>query len=146
MQDNGAGAPLHFATTHRNIDMVSKPVVMQRSVSEIFFDHVHRSARGLHPPLPATAPQMHHLVSLGAHVNQRDAQGLTPLHRAACLAHLDGYQECYEYLLAAGADPAIRSEDYDPYLTPGPKLPLEVSLLSAMLLLLWVDVLRAASG
>lgn len=54
------------------------------------------------PPLSSTipsAPQVHHLLNLGAHVNQRDPRGLTPLHRAAHLAHLDGYLELYEYLL-----------------------------------------------
>jgi hypothetical protein len=33
---------------------------------------------------------------------QRDSQGWTPLHRAAHLAHLDGYLEIYEYLLVGG--------------------------------------------
>ncbi len=43
--------------------------------------------------------QVHHLLNNGAEVNQRDPRGLTPLHRAAHLAHLDGYLEIYEYLL-----------------------------------------------
>ncbi|PNW86481.1 hypothetical protein CHLRE_02g088250v5 [Chlamydomonas reinhardtii] len=86
-QDNGAGAPIHFAVTYRQLDMV------------------------------------HHLLNLGAHVNQRDPRGLTPLHRAAHLAHLDGYLELYEYLLSRGADPTITSDDFDPYLDPGPKTP-----------------------
>lgn len=42
---------------------------------------------------------MHHLLSNGGEVNQRDVKGFTPLHRAAYLAHLDGYAEIYEYLL-----------------------------------------------
>eukprot|EP00198_Chlamydomonas_reinhardtii_P012419 XP_001701756.1 predicted protein [Chlamydomonas reinhardtii] len=70
-QDNGAGAPIHFAVTYRQLDMV------------------------------------HHLLNLGAHVNQRDPRGLTPLHRAAHLAHLDGYLELYEYLLAPRAHPDL---------------------------------------
>lgn len=46
-----------------------------------------------------TTPKAHHLLNNGAAVNQRDGQGWTPLHRAAHLAHLDGYLEIYEYLL-----------------------------------------------
>ncbi|KAG1664705.1 hypothetical protein FOA52_006680 [Chlamydomonas sp. UWO 241] len=91
-QDNGAGAPVHFATTYCQLDM------------------------------------LHHLLNSGAEVNQRDAKGFTPLHRAAYLAHLDGYLELYEYLLSRGADPSIASEDYDPYLDPGCKLPADVAV------------------
>ncbi len=36
---------------------------------------------------------------MGAEVNQRDEKGFTPLHRAAYLAHYNGYLELYEYLL-----------------------------------------------
>lgn len=43
--------------------------------------------------------QMHHLLNSGAEVNQRDEKGFTPLHRAAYLAHYNGYLELYEYLL-----------------------------------------------
>lgn len=43
--------------------------------------------------------QLHHLLNNGAEVNQRDEKGFTPLHRAAYLAHYDGYLEVYEYLL-----------------------------------------------
>eukprot|EP00983_Pelagomonas_calceolata_P090436 1157419-Pelagomonas_calceolata.AAC.12 len=82
-QDNGAGAPVHFATTYRQLDMV------------------------------------HHLLNNGAEVNQRDPRGLTPLHRAAHLAHLDGYLEIYEYLLSRGADPSIQANELEPYLAPG---------------------------
>ncbi|GAX86038.1 hypothetical protein CEUSTIGMA_g13453.t1 [Chlamydomonas eustigma] len=89
-QDNGAGAPIHFATTYRQLDM------------------------------------LHHLLNCGAEVNQRDSRGLTPLHRAAYLAHLDGYIEIYEYLLSRGADPSICSEDYEPYLNPGRKVPADM--------------------
>ena len=42
---------------------------------------------------------MHHLLNMGAEVNQRDEKGFTPLHRAAHLAHYNGYLEIYEYLL-----------------------------------------------
>ncbi|KXZ47596.1 hypothetical protein GPECTOR_34g755 [Gonium pectorale] len=91
-QDNGAGAPIHFAVTYRQLDMV------------------------------------HHLLNLGASVNQRDPRGLTPLHRAAHLAHLDGYLEIYELLLSRGADPSILSEDFDPYLSPGPKSPQQMAV------------------
>ncbi len=45
------------------------------------------------------AVQAHHLLNLGACINQGDARGFTPLHRAAHLAHLNGYLELYEYLL-----------------------------------------------
>lgn len=90
-QDNGAGAPIHFATTYRQLDMI------------------------------------HHLLNNGAEVNQRDDKGFTPLHRAAYLAHFDGYLEIYEYLLSRGADPSIATEDFDPYLNPGRKLPVEVA-------------------
>lgn len=44
---------------------------------------------------------MHHLLNSGAEVNQRDEKGFTPLHRAAYLAHYDGYLELYEYLLVS---------------------------------------------
>jgi [acyl-carrier-protein] S-malonyltransferase len=54
-QDNGAGAPAHFAATYKQLDMLA------------------------------------HLVEdLGAHVNQGDDRGFTPLHRAAYLAHYEG--------------------------------------------------------
>lgn len=50
-------------------------------------------------PTPHPLPQLHHLLNNGAEVNQRDEKGFTPLHRAAYLAHFDGYLEIYEYLL-----------------------------------------------
>eukprot|EP00878_Enallax_costatus_P025741 GHUV01027567.1.p1 GENE.GHUV01027567.1~~GHUV01027567.1.p1 ORF type:complete len:570 (+),score=127.17 GHUV01027567.1:335-2044(+) len=90
-QDNGAGAPLHFAVTYRHLDMV------------------------------------HHLLNNGAVVNQSDSRGWTPLHRAAHLAHLDGYMEIYEYLLSRGADPNLLTHDYDPYLNPGRKSVTDVA-------------------
>jgi [acyl-carrier-protein] S-malonyltransferase len=92
-QDNGAGGPVHFATTYKQIDMLH---------------HILRNC-----------PQA---------VNQRDVRGFTPLHRAAYLAQYDGYQELYEYLLSEGADPRIVTEDYDPYLNPGRKTPIEVAV------------------
>lgn len=45
------------------------------------------------------ALQIHLLLEMGAEINQRDDQGFTPLHRAAYLAHFEGYLEIYEYLL-----------------------------------------------
>jgi len=91
-QDNGAGAPLHFATTYGQLDMV------------------------------------HHLINLGAEVNQRDTKsGMTPLHRAAYLSHVNGYLEIYEYLLTRGADPTVKADDFDPYLDPGRKTPVELA-------------------
>lgn len=90
-QDNGAGAPVHFATTYKQLDMI------------------------------------HHLLNNGAEINQRDEKGFTPLHRAAYLAHYDGYVEIYEYLLSRGADPSLKTEEYDPYLNPGRKTPIEVA-------------------
>ncbi|WIA44196.1 hypothetical protein OEZ86_010517 [Tetradesmus obliquus] len=91
-QDNGAGAPLHFAVTYRQLDMA------------------------------------HHLLNNGALVNQADGRGWTPLHRAAHLAHLEGYMELYEYLLSRGADPSLLTIDTDPYLNPGRKGVLDVAV------------------
>ena len=71
---------------------------------------------------------LHHVLNNGGEVNQRDNRGMTPLHRAAYLAHYEGYVEIYEYLLSRGADPAIKSEDYDPYLNPGRKTPVELAV------------------
>lgn len=90
-QDNGAGAPVHFATTYRQLDM------------------------------------LHHILNNGGLVNQKDSRGMTPLHRAAYLAQYDGYLEIYEYLLSRGADPSIQADDWDPYLNPGRKTPVEVA-------------------
>ena len=92
-QDNGAGGPVHFATTYKQIDMLH---------------HILRNC-----------PQA---------VNQRDVRGFTHLHSAAYIAQYDGYQELYEYLLSEGADPKIVTEDFDPYLNPGRKTPIEVAV------------------
>lgn len=100
-QDNGAGAPVHFATTYKQLDM------------------------------------LHHLLNQGAEVNQQDSRGLTPLHRAAHLAHLDGYMEIYEYLLSRGGDPSIAALKYDEYLAPGPKYPCDIAMPEV------VDALKA---
>ena len=92
-QDNGAGAPVHFAVTYRQIDM------------------------------------LHHILrNCPVAINQRDPRGFTPLHRAAYLAQYDGYLEIYEYLLSEGADPSLRTDDFDPYLDPGTKLPVDVAI------------------
>lgn len=62
--------------------------------------HPYRRPRMLtRPPRPPAPRQMHHLLNNGAEVNQRDDRGFTALHRAAYLAHYDGYLELYEYLL-----------------------------------------------
>ena len=90
-QDNGAGAPIHFAVTYKQLDMV------------------------------------HHILRhVPECINQRYSKGFTPLHRAAYLAQFDGYLEIFEYLLSEGADPTIKCEDYDPYLNPGRRTPLEL--------------------
>ena len=90
-QDNGAGAPVHFATTYKQLDM------------------------------------LHHILrNCPESLNQRDPKGFTPLHRAAFLAQFDGYLEIFEYLLSEGADPSIKTNDFDPYLNPGPKTPCEL--------------------
>lgn len=49
------------------------------------------------------------------------------LHRAAVLANIPGYTEMYEYLLYAGADPTIRSNNFSPYLQPGRHLPVDLA-------------------
>lgn len=45
--------------------------------------------------------QINYLLDLGAEINQRDEKGFTPLHRAAYLAHYEGYLEIYEFLLVS---------------------------------------------
>lgn len=52
--------------------------------------------------------QIHFFLNNGAEVNQRDDKGFTPLHRAAYLAHYDGYLEIYEYLLVCSQQYAWR--------------------------------------
>ena len=61
-----------------------------------------------HQPQSGTLLQMHHLLVTGAEINQRDEKGFTPLHRAAYLAHHDGYMELYEYLLVSCHGTACR--------------------------------------
>ena len=53
-------------------------------------------------------------------------QGFT-LHRAAYLAQYDGYKELYEFAQRRRRS-AIVTEDYDPYLNPGRKTPIEVAI------------------
>ena len=150
-QDNGAGAPIHFATTYKQLDMVrlrrageaagssgQSAAAPTASPESCWIDamhchtnlsmQMHRTSlpQTLRPPAyyptatanppahPPTRPpshppahpparlgclQIHHLLNTGAEVNQRDDKGFTPLHRAAYLAHYDGYLEIYEYLL-----------------------------------------------
>jgi hypothetical protein len=38
------------------------------------------------------------------------------------------YLEIYEYLLSQGADPALLTKEYDPYLDPGRKTPADVAV------------------
>ena len=72
---------------------------------------------------------LHHILrNCPVAINQRDPRGFTPLHRAAYLAQYDGYLEIYEYLLSEGADPSLRTDDFDPYLDPGTKLPVDVAI------------------
>ncbi len=87
-QDNGAGSPLHFATTYKQLDMV-----------RLWKESFTRTWEKRPAPLISCSLQIHYLLSLGAEVNQRDDKGFTPLHRAAYLAQYDGYLEIYEYLL-----------------------------------------------
>ena len=50
----------------------------------------------------------------GVAVNQRVAgTGATPLHRCAAVAHYKhaSFMEIFDYLLAAGADPGLRTHD-----------------------------------
>jgi [acyl-carrier-protein] S-malonyltransferase len=58
------------------------------------------------------------------------AQGcLLPFSHAPSLSlPPSSYLEIYEYLLSRGADPIIRTKDYDPYLDPGRKTPAEVAV------------------
>lgn len=129
-QDNGAGAPVHFATTYKQLDMVS--VSLGRWLAIALTDvGALRDTPWLFRSSRASVVfwmQLHHLLNNGAEVNQRDEKGFTPLHRAAYLAHYDGYMEIYEYLLSRGADPSLLTEEYDPYLNPGKKLPIEVAI------------------
>ena len=60
-------------------------------------------------------------------VNQRDKRG-TLRYIGPRLVQYDGYLEIFEYLLSEGADPTITTNDYDPYLDPGLKTPIEVAI------------------
>lgn len=101
-QDNGAGAPLHFATTYKQIDMVrlfELPASAQHCLKAICKKDLSQTT--IRPTLAHLNLQVHHLLDLGAEINQRDDKGWTPLHRAAYLAHYEGYLEIYEYLLVS---------------------------------------------
>jgi [acyl-carrier-protein] S-malonyltransferase len=127
-QDNGAGAPIHFATTYRQLDMArflfslcfcctdaTRTVAPRRQPPA-------RPPRAPPPPLPCARtdaspararvcapaplcrPQLHHIIrNCPEAINQRDGRGLTALHRAAFLAQYEGYMEIYEYLLVRAA-------------------------------------------
>jgi [acyl-carrier-protein] S-malonyltransferase len=97
-QDNGSGAPAHFAVTYRQLVGGCR----SSSSSADKLEEEGKRCPFLHSFSPSLSPlkdMLHHLLNLGAEVNQRDNKGFTPLHRAAYLAHLDGYAEIYEYLL-----------------------------------------------
>ena len=64
--------------------------------------------------------QIHHLLNSGAEVNQRDDKGFTALHRAAYLAHYDGYLEIYEYLLVI--TPLLLKHSYPQCITSSAQL------------------------
>lgn len=106
-QDNGAGAPLHFAVTYRQLDMVccfcfaAAPAAALGLVLLSLPPLLELCAHArLHAKTKQNHKKVHHLLNLGAPINQRDrSQGWTALHRAARLSHLDGYLEIYEYLL-----------------------------------------------
>ena len=49
-------------------------------------------------------------------------------NRAAYLSQYDGYLEPYEDLHSRGGAPSIRTKDSDPYLNPGRKTPVQVSI------------------
>ena len=97
-QDNGAGAPIHFATTYKQLDMVCSICIQCRTLFNLSLQGALRGKQvGLH------VLQIHLFLNMGAEINQRDDKGFTPLHRAAYLAHYDGYLEIYEYLLVCPA-------------------------------------------
>lgn len=51
-QDNGAGAPIHFATTYKQLDMVRCSPVVTRAVLSPTADALHLLPSALYPPLP----------------------------------------------------------------------------------------------
>jgi len=114
-QDNGAGAPVHFATTYKQLDMVRRrcepgrdpkrpPPLASNSASAARAAPAARRGLTRHPAPRRRPAQLHHIVrNFPETVNQRDPRGLTALHRAAFLAQYDGYLQIYEYLLVRGA-------------------------------------------
>ena len=88
-QDNGAGAPLHFAVTYKQLDMVREREG-RGGGGDVFFSCGSYRRGGRAPTFFSLFPQVHHLLNLGAEINQPDPRGWTPLHRAAHLAHYDG--------------------------------------------------------
>jgi [acyl-carrier-protein] S-malonyltransferase len=100
-QDNGAGAPVHFATTYKQLDMVRRNKIAGAEKPRLFQFFSIIPCHILTQSFNSLSLQLHHLLNNGAEVNQRDEKGLTPLHRAAYLAHYDGYLEIYEYLLVS---------------------------------------------
>ena len=106
-QDNGAGAPVHFATTYKQLDKVrsGSPRRDYLTARKRLPAHAPRRLPALRTCVLLThrhayAPQLHHIIrNCRETVNQRDPRGLTALHRAAFLAQYDGYLQIYEYLL-----------------------------------------------
>ena len=159
-----AGAPVHFATTYKQLDMVRSSARRDYLTARKRLPaHAPRRLPALRTCVLLThrnayAPQLHHIIrNCRETVNQRDPRGLTALHRAAFLAQYDGYLQIYEYLLvraraatrragvailgvacafirrtsplgsqSEGANPAILSNDYDPYMKPGRHAPADM--------------------
>lgn len=110
--------PLAFYTAVRLGDPEALTQIM--SVDPFFITQDNGAGTPLHMAVTYKQLDMaHHLLNLGAEVNQQDSRGLTALHRAAFLAHVEGYMEIYEFLLSRGADPSIMSHATNDYLNPG---------------------------
>ena len=120
-QDNGAGAPVHFATTYKQLDMVRRarrdetplpPSCCARELRRLAALTRCASCAGRAPDACGCpcAAQLHHIIrNFRETVNQRDPRGLTALHRAAFLAQYDGYLQIYEYLLVRARAGAQRA-------------------------------------
>ena len=117
--------PLAFYTAIR----LSDPEVLSQimSVDPFFVTQDNGAGSPLHFAVTYKRLDMAlNLLNLGAEVNQKDARGYTPLHRAAFLAHIEGYMELYEFLLSRGADPSILSHASKDYLNPGRSMAIDL--------------------